>query len=860
MVCVPVRVCGDSSVTRKYTGMSRRTTHPVGGVTGAATRQRGTVPNLASLRLNAPAPPRSASTGPTADGRRRRGIVVESSEDEEDRDEEMPQAPPSSDPAQRNESGNQPDRAAVQDGVEVAQEHARALKRKKEEYAAAKAAADEAEAAANQATKRARQAVVDQTKANQADKLAEQNLAREKSEVERAGEESTRAEEVLKQAAFIDLGTLEMARGREEAERARKKLAEETLDVQEATTKAKEAREAAQREAKEAKEAVATQKSRVNEAERLVRETEKLAKEKEKLEAKEAKDKAKAEAKEAKDKEAKEAKEAKDKEKAEAKEAKDKEKAEAKEEAQRVATEAKEKVRVAKENEKVAKENEKLAKSEKLAAEKKQREREAERIKAEKEAQKAREEARQLCQEQEEQIHQLRWQLRQAANDYDVMLIEWQKNNCDEILHGENEQPVWMRRLRDMIYEMQQQIQGAEEANPDEWQVADGQRHTEWADKFDNEEEGGDGGEEGGEGEGEGEEGGASGSRGGVGAILDDSQRGDGGYDDSEWDGLVNDDIVLEFAIRVVNDTDDDPAQLGWREEIVDILTFNRTPIQVEREDLEDKSLTSGYDELNPSKPGVKRVLMANPQPKPMPENVPEWFQKKLALEGPNIQRGVRDLLVKGPVPLPTDVLDSVYAYARSKTDQTPLITQTNNDDVAPNATLTEWSVSFTIADGYGVPQAGDVARQLVDYMRNVQPDAWSQYTKLNVSKVTFASFFAASEPRSNGKPTSEEMEYIYKSQPGLDWASLTPARRQEFVDGARDALELVQLIEEINPDQPFEDLGTEEQERMISAARTVMRDRRFKESMIKHVPEEDRRGVLDSSNESRQLLEDYSR
>ena len=70
-----------------------------------------------------------------------------------------------------------------------------------------------------------------------------------------------------------------------------------------------------------------------------------------------------------------------------------------------------------------------------------------------------------------------------------------------------------------------------------------------------------------------------------------------------EWDGLVDDDIVIEFTMRVVNETDDDIEQERWREKIVDIQTYNRTPIHEERPDYEDKSAVAGYDATNPSQP-----------------------------------------------------------------------------------------------------------------------------------------------------------------------------------------------------------------------------------------------------------------
>lgn len=383
------------------------------------------------------------------------------------------------------------------------------------------------------------------------------------------------------------------------------------------------------------------------------------------------------------------------------------------------------------------------------------------------------------CVDLERSIHHMRWELRSMSDDYSNMLKVWQDENCDEVLHKEQEMPVWMVDLSSIIQEMQESIQDLETSNPEGWEMGPEDLHQVYAKEFDQEDANEEYKEET-----------ASDQIAEFGRAMD-LERSEGKItNQAEMGGDVplDDDVQIDLRVRVANTSDKTKEQAAWRAEVIDIDLENARPVFNQVDDHDDKSVAGGYDAAT-GKLATKMTIVANPNQRGYPDYIPQEFLDAMAREVKAMQLGIRRILA-GLYKLSDleSVLESVTAHAED-----------SRDALKVPSYETIWNVQFSLPetdpDGNSSVEA---AGELVKAIMNVQFDVWLDLTGLHVNNVAgitdLASFKAGVEKiaymKRNGLvPTEEERIDLELNAPGWEDGVNGPILRPD---------DLARLLEQI--------------------------------------------------------------
>ena len=423
-------------------------------------------------------------------------------------------------------------------------------------------------------------------------------------------------------------------------------------------------------------------------------------------------------------------------------------------------------------NQKNAEKNAKLAaaaaaKAEKEAAEK------AKELQEEEDAHHTR------CMDLERSIHHMRWELRSMSDDYSNMLKIWEDENCDEVLHKEQEMPVWMVDLSSIIQEMQESIQDLETSDPEGWEMGPEGLHQQYANEFNREndteiykvETGGNQIAEFGR---------AMEAEKSQGKITNQAEMG--------GDVPLDDDVQIDLRVRVANTSDKTKQQAAWRAEVIDIDLENARPVFNQVDDHDDKSVAGGYDAAT-GRLATKMEIVANPNQRGYPDYIPQEFSDAMAREVKAMQLGMRRILA-GLYKLSDleSVLESVTAHAED-----------SRDALKVPSYETIWNVQFSLPEtdpdgNSSVEAAGDLVKAIM----NVKFDVWLDLTGLHVNNVAgitdLASFKAGVEKiaymKKNGLvPTEDERIDLELNAPGWEDGVNGPILRPD---------DLAQLLEQI--------------------------------------------------------------
>jgi len=395
------------------------------------------------------------------------------------------------------------------------------------------------------------------------------------------------------------------------------------------------------------------------------------------------------------------------------------------------------------------------------------------------EAEAARQEKEEACAELEEQIHRLRYQQRAMAEDYAQMLREWEENDCDE------PKPAWMDELSAIFQKLSDAIRDAEDKDPVAWEISEGGKHAEYADKFADEAENEQAGEEGEEGD-DGEDGGGGGG-GTVKDVWANKLGAEGGGADAD-DAMDVDDDTLQIDLRVIvqNVRDDSEEKEKWRTQVIH-TDYDNLPMSGAK--------YVSVPDPDSKLPGATKLVRADKEKTPYPSDIPQAYINDLHAEVIGIERAVRGLTtsILGEAATPQSLLDSVAASPMTAYDSTNSVTQQNLGFIkGKGMLLTQYAVTMELPSNDEANRAK--AGTLIEGLVTLATEKWSDVTGLRVKTVSgvqdkdsyMMGMLRMQKAKRDDPPNAEEKQFLAEKF-GPDWYKAEGGVRP---DDLMDALE----------------------------------------------------------------------
>ena len=402
--------------------------------------------------------------------------------------------------------------------------------------------------------------------------------------------------------------------------------------------------------------------------------------------------------------------------------------------------------------------------------------------KAAEEAEARRLEKEEACAELEEQIHRLRWQQRSMAEDYAQMLKEWEENDCGE------PKPAWMDELNAIFQKLSDAIQGAEDNDPVAWEVSEGGKHAEYAEKFADEAENED---QEGEGEGEGEEEdelpeGYTVKDEASSALAQGKTKGSR-KDDLDVDMDVEDDTLqIDLRVIVQNVRDDSEEKEKWRTQVIH-TDHDNLPMSGAK--------YISVPDPDSQLPGATKLVRTDKEKEPYPSDIPQAYIDDLHAEVIGIERAVRGLTISilGEAATPQSLLDSVAASPMTAYDSTNTVTQQNLGFIkGKGMLLTQYAVTMELPSNDEANRAK--AGTLIEGLVTLATEQWSDVTGLRVKTVSgvqdkdsyMMGMLRMQKAKRDDPPNAKEKQFLAEKF-GPDWYKAEGGVRP---DDLMDALE----------------------------------------------------------------------
>ena len=395
--------------------------------------------------------------------------------------------------------------------------------------------------------------------------------------------------------------------------------------------------------------------------------------------------------------------------------------------------------------------------------------------KAAEEAEAKRQEQEEACKDLEEQIHRLRWQQRSMAEDYAQMLKEWEENNCGD-------PPAWMGELSAIFQKLSGAIQDAEDKDPQKWEVSEGGKHAQYADKFADEAENEAmevDGEEGEEGEGEDDDEPPEGytvKDEASNALVQGKAKGRGKNDDDEDMDVEDDTLQIDLRVIVQNVRDDSEEKEKWRTQVIH-TDYDNLPM-------------SGAKYVSVPDPdsklqGATKLVRADKEQTPYPSDIPQAYIDDLHAEVIGIERAVRGLTtsILGEAATPQSLLDSVAVSPMTAYDSTNSVTQQNLGFIkGKGMLLTQYAVTMELPSNDEANRAK--AGALIEGLVTLATEKWSDVTGLRVKTVSgvqdkdsyMMGMLRMQKAKRDDPPNAEEKQFLaekfgpnwYKAEGGV--------------------------------------------------------------------------------------------
>jgi len=404
--------------------------------------------------------------------------------------------------------------------------------------------------------------------------------------------------------------------------------------------------------------------------------------------------------------------------------------------------------------------------------------------KAAEEAEAKRQEQEEACKELEEQIHRLRWQQRSMAEDYAQMLKEWEENNCGD-------PPAWMGELSAIFQKLSDTIEDAENKDPVAWEISEGGKHAQYADKFADEAENeamevDEEGEEGEEGDDDELPEGYTVKDEASNALVKGKAKGRGQNDDDIDMDVEDDTLQIDLRIIVQNVRDDSEQKEKWRTQVIH-TDYDNLPMSGAK--------YVSVPDPDSKLPGATKLVRADKDQTPYPSDIPQAYIDDIHAEVIGIERAVRGLTtsILGSAATPQSLLDSVAASPMTAYDSTNTVTQQNLGFIKGRGMLlTQYAVTMELPSNNDENRAK--AGELIEGLVTLSTEQWSDVTGLRVKTVSgvqdkdsyMMGMLRMQKAKRDDPPNAEEKKFLAEKF-GPDWYKAEGGVRP---DDLMDALE----------------------------------------------------------------------
>ena len=393
--------------------------------------------------------------------------------------------------------------------------------------------------------------------------------------------------------------------------------------------------------------------------------------------------------------------------------------------------------------------------------------------KAAAEAEAKRKEREEACAELEEQIHRLRWQQRSMAEDYAQMLKEWEENNCGDA-------PAWMGEMSTIFQKLSDAIQDAENKNPVMWEISEGGKHAQFADKFADEAEkeamGVDEADE------EGEEDndddlpeGYTVTDEAANALAQGKAKGRGKNDDDVEMDVEDDTIQIDLRITLQNVRDNSEEKEKWRTQVIHTDYENGKAAYVTAPDPQ------------PDNPSATKLVRSDKPKEPYPSDIPQEFINYVHAEVNAIERatkGMASAILSTHGGAPASLLASVSAAPMTAFDGTSNPTTQQNMAAPKGKGLMRTLYAVEMHLPANVAASREQANLLVEGFLTATMDDWSNATGLRVVQVSgvqdmesyMEGIFKQQKVQADGPLTKDEIAFMV-AKFGPNWKDPEVAR-----------------------------------------------------------------------------------
>ena len=402
----------------------------------------------------------------------------------------------------------------------------------------------------------------------------------------------------------------------------------------------------------------------------------------------------------------------------------------------------------------------------------------AEAAKAAEEAEAKRQEQEEACADLEEQIHRLRWQQRSMADDYAQMLKEWEENNCGD-------PPAWMGEMNAIFQRLSAAIQQAEDKDPQKWEVSEGGKHAQYADKFADEAENEAmevDGEEGDDDElPEGYE-----VKDEWANQLEKESKGMKGSKDIDMD-VDEDTIQIDLRVTVQNVRDNSEEKEKWRTQVIHTDYENAKAAYVTVPDPQPAEGTKGQPGYNPGNPNATKLVRSDKPKEPYPSDIPQAFIDDVHAEVNAIERatkGMASAILEAHGGAPASLLASVSAAPMTAFDGTSNPTTQQNAAAPKGKGLMRTLYAVELHLPANVAASREQANRLVEGFLTATMGDWSNATGLRVVQVSgvqdmesyMEGVFKQQKVQAEGPLTKDEITFMV-AKFGPNWKDPEVAR-----------------------------------------------------------------------------------
>jgi len=396
--------------------------------------------------------------------------------------------------------------------------------------------------------------------------------------------------------------------------------------------------------------------------------------------------------------------------------------------------------------------------------------------KAAAEAEAKRKEREEACAELEEQIHRLRWQQRSMAEDYAQMLKEWEENNCGDA-------PAWMGEMSTIFQKLSDAIQDAENKNPVMWEISEGGKHAQYADKFADEaekeamevDEADEEGEEGEEGDDDNLPEGYTVTDEAANALAQGKAKGRGKNDDDVDMDVEDDTIQIDLRITLQNVRDNSEEKEKWRTQVIHTDYENGKAAYVTAPDPQ------------PDNPNATKLVRSDKPKEPYPSDIPQEFINDVHAEVNAIERatkGMASAILSTHGGAPASLLASVSAAPMTAFDGTSNPTTQQNMAAPKGKGLMRTLYAVEMHLPANVAASREQANLLVEGFLTATMDDWSNATGLRVVQVSgvqdmesyMEGIFKQQKVQADGPLTKDEIAFMV-AKFGPNWKDPEVAR-----------------------------------------------------------------------------------